>query len=281
MRLRDWWRSGQDPWVKFVEVFLLANAVAAVFSLTLAPGSEDLFTWTVLPDAGARLLAVMYANAVVLSVVALRQPDWAHARVIFVLICVFAVAATVMTFFNLDPFRAHPWYHLTYWLVGYAVLVLTAPAVFVWQERLHGGRLPVELPLSGLARATGAVAAAGMGAASVALLIDPPRFSDVWPWDVTPLTGRIMGVWLGAFAISYAYALWDGDWRRVRPLYLAAPITGLLLALVPLGHTGDVRPSAAGELAVYYALALAVAAPGLALLERSRVAARERLAESG
>ena len=29
----------------------------------LAPGSEDWFTWTIAPDASARLLAVMYANA--------------------------------------------------------------------------------------------------------------------------------------------------------------------------------------------------------------------------
>jgi hypothetical protein len=280
MRVRDWWRSGQDPWVKFVELFLVANAVAAVMSLGLAPGSEDWFTWTVVPDAGARLLAVMYANAVVLGIVALRQPDWAHARVIFVLITVFALAATVMTFFHLEPFRAHPWYHLAYWLGGYAVLVLTAPVVFVMQERRHGGTLPVDEPLTRLRRATGAVAAAGMGAASLALLVSPARFSDVWPWDVAPLTGRLIGVWLGAFAIAYVWALWDGDWGRVRPLYFAAPITGLLLALVPLGHPGDVRPSAAGELAVYYALALAVAAPGLGLLERSRARSPRRLAES-
>ena len=68
---------------------------------------------------------------------------------IFVLITVFAIAATVMTFFNLAPFRAHPWYHLAYWLTGYAVLVATAPAVLVWQERIHGGRLPVDRLLTG------------------------------------------------------------------------------------------------------------------------------------
>jgi hypothetical protein len=280
MPIREWWRSGQDPWVKFVELFLVVNAVAAVLSLTLAPGSKDWFTWTVLPDAGARLLAVMYANAIVLGVVALFQPDWAHARVIFILITVFAVAATVMTFFNLDPFRAHPWYHLAYWLTGYGVLILTAPWVLVWQERLHGGRLPVELPMSVLQRATGAVAGAAMGGVSLALLIDPVGFSDLWPWDIAPLTGRLVGVWLGAFAIAYAWAVWDGDWGRARPLYLAAPITALLLALVPPTHTGDVRASAGGELAVYYALTLAVAAPGLGLLERSRAHARHRLAES-
>jgi hypothetical protein len=280
MRVREWWVSGQDPWVKFVELFLILNAVAAVLSLGLAPGSEDWFTWTIVPDASAHLLAVMYANAVVLGVIALRQPDWAHARVIFVLITVFALAATVMTFFNLDPFRAHPWYHLAYWLTGYAVLVATAPAVLVWQERRHGGRLPVTAPLTRLQRATGAAAATGMGVASIWLIVSPTGFSDVWPWDVAPLTGRLLGVWLGAFAVAYVWAVWDGDWGRVRPLYLAAPVTGLLLALVPLGHAGDVRPSAAAELIVYYALALVVAAPGLGLLERSRAHAPQRLVGS-
>src|SRR3712207_4133842 len=132
--------SGQHPWVLFVEAFLVVNAVAAAASLVLAPGSEDWFTWTIVPDASARLLAVMYANAVILGIVALRQPDWARARVVIVLITLFALAATVMTLFTLDPFLAHPWHHLAYWLGGYAVLVVTAPAVLVANERAHGGR---------------------------------------------------------------------------------------------------------------------------------------------
>jgi hypothetical protein len=267
--------------VKFVELFLVANAVAAVFSLMLAPGSEDWFTWTIAPDANARLLAVMYANAVLLGVVALAQPDWAHARAIVLLITVFALAATVMTFFQLDPFLAHPWIHLAYWLTGYFVLVATAPAVFVWQERRHGGRLPVELPMSRLQRVTGAAAGIAMAAAAAVLIVSPARFSELWPWNVAPLTARLLGVWLAAFAVAYAWALWDGDWRRARPLYLAAPVTGLLLALVPLAHGGDVRDSAGAELAVYYALAVLVAAPGLGLVARARARSSRPLAGEG
>jgi len=276
MDLRRWWTTGQHPWVRFVELFLVANAVAAVVSLVLAPGSEDWFTWTILPDASARLLAVMYANAVVLGVLALRAPDWAHARVVFVLITAFALAATTMTFFHLDPFLAHPWYHLAYWLGGYAVLVVSAPVVLVWQERRHGGRLPVTQPLSRLQRATSAAAGGASAAAAALLLASPARFSELWPWDVAPLTARLLGVWFGAWALAYAWALWDGDWPRVRPLAAAAPVTGLLLALVPLAHGGDVRPDAAGELAVFYVLALLVAAPGLGLLAGDRVPAARR-----
>jgi hypothetical protein len=261
-----WWATGQHPSAKFVEAFLVVNAVAAVLSLLLAPGSEDWFTWTIVPDASARLLAVMYANAVVLGVVALRQPDWPRARVLVVLITVFALAATTMTFFQLDPFLAHPWFHLAYWLGGYAVLVATAPVVLFVQERRHGGRLGVQLPLGTFRRVVGAAAGLAMAGAALALLVSPARFSDVWPWEIAPLTGRLLGVWLAAFATAYAWALWDGDWIRVRPLYLAAPITGLLLALVPPAHAGEM--SGTGELAAYYALALVIAAPGLALIAR-------------
>jgi hypothetical protein len=183
-----------------------------------------------------------------------------------VLITVFALAATVLTLFQLDPFLAHPWYHLAYWLTGYAVLVATAPAILLAQERAHGGRLPVRSPLSRLARAAGAAAAAATSTAGVALLAGPARFSDVWPWPLAPLTGRLLGVWLCAFAVAHLWALWDGDAARARALYLVAPVTGLLLALVPLAHAGDVRPDAAAELVVYYALAALVALPGLTLL---------------
>jgi hypothetical protein len=271
MGMDKWSTSGQHPWVKFVELFLVANAVAAVLSLGLAPGSEDWFTWTIVPDASARLLAVMYANAVVLGMVALRQPDWARARAIFVLITVFAVAATTMTFFQLDPFLAHPWFHLTYWLSGYAVLVATAPAILVWQERSHGGRLPVRLPMTPVQRATGALAALVMGGVAGALLIDPGAFSSLWPWQIAPLVGRLLGVWLAAFAVAYAWALWDGDWDRARPLYLAAPVTGLLLALVPPLHAGAIETGA--PLGAYYAFACAVALPGLGLLPQRAAAA--------
>jgi hypothetical protein len=146
------------------------------------------------------------------------------------------------------------------------VLVVGAPAVLVWQERLHGGRLPVEVPLTRLLRMTGGVAAVAMATAGLAALFAIDSFNDAWPWEFAPLTGRLLGVWLCAFAIAWAWALWDGDQGRARPLYLAAPITGVLLALVPITHTGDLRPDAGTQLVVYYALALAVAAPGAGLL---------------
>ena len=85
-----------------------------------------------------------------LIAIAAFQKSWARVRICMVVITLFSVLATVLTFFYLKPFLAHPWYHLAYWLTMYLVLFFTAPYVFVSHEKEHGGRLPIEVPLNAL-----------------------------------------------------------------------------------------------------------------------------------
>ena len=53
---------------------------------------------------------------------------------------------------------------------------------------------------------------------------------------------------------AYGWALWDGDWLRVRPMFWQAPATALLFILLPLLHPADLRPDAGFNLTLYYAL---------------------------
>jgi hypothetical protein len=263
-RVGVWWRSGVPPSVKFVYLVLLANGLPAFLILTFAPAhTADLFVWTIKPDASAQLLGVMYGNALLLVVIGLVQPDWARARITLVLIAFFSVAATIVTLFNLDPFLKHPWYHLTYWLTMYVILFFAAPFVLVSEERKHGGRLPVEVPLRGAARVVASCCAVICGATGVALFVSTSFVSDLWPWDLTPLVGRILGVWLCSLALAYAWALWDGDAVRTRPIFIQGIVTGPAIALVPLIHQADVRTDPAGELALYLGFAGLVALSGV------------------
>jgi hypothetical protein len=263
-RFSAWWRSGLPPSVKFVYLVLLANGVPAFIFLMSAPANtDDLFVWTVKPEASAWLLGVMYGNALLLVAIGLMQRDWAHARVTLVLIACFSVAATVVTLFNLDPFREHPWYHLVYWLSMYVILLFAAPFVLFREERRQGGRLPVEEALGRVARAVGAACTVALGALGLALLVDPGAVSDIWPWELTPLVGRIAGVWFAALGVTYAWGLWDGDRRRVRPIFVQGLVTGPLVALVPLVHADDVRADAAAELALYLGIGALLVLSGL------------------
>ncbi len=174
---------------------------------------------------------------------------------IFVLVSVFSVAATIVTFVNIDPFLEHPWFHLAYWLTMYAVLFVAAPTAVWSKERAHGGRLAVEAPLTWSARAGAALMGALLGGLGAVALATPATLADIWPWQLSPLVARIIGVWLTALAVAFAWALWDGDRVRTRPIFAQGIPTGALLALLPLVHGDELKANAAAQLAAYLALA--------------------------
>jgi len=242
-------------WVKFVFLVLLANAVPAfIILLTLPRHTETFFVWTINPVINARLVGVMYFNALLLVGIGLLQPNWARVRNIMVVITLFSILATLLTFVYLKPFLAHPWFHLTYWLGMYLVLFFAAPIVFVTQEQKNGGRLPVQIPLNSGARLVAGVAMLISLVCGLALLFRIDTVNQVWPWTLPPLVGGLIGVLFTTHTAAYAWALWDGDWLRVRPMFWQAPPTALLFILLPLLHSGDLRPDAGFGLTLYYAV---------------------------
>jgi len=274
-----WWKTGLSPWVKFVYVVLLLNGLPAFVILLAIPGlTEQWFVWTITPPASARLLGVMYGNALLFVGLGVLQPTWARARVTLVVITLFSITATLVTFLNMGPFLKHPWYHLAYWLTMYCSLCVAAPVVFVAQERAHGGRLPVEVPLPPLARALATLGLAACGLTGLGLLANVAVVNQFWPWTLTPLVGGIVGVWFSTLALAYGWTLWDGDWRRTRLMFLQAIPTGLGLALLPLLHAADLRPGTEDLVALYLGLALLPAAGTVVLLLTMR---RAPLAEAG
>jgi hypothetical protein len=230
--------------VRAVYLVLLANGLPAFVLLSAAPDSTDsLFVWTVQPPASAHLLAAMYGNALVLVALGFRQPDWARQRVTLAVIAPFSLLATAVTLATLDPFLKHAWYHLAYWLTMYLLLCVLAPVTFVVNERRAGGRLPVSVRLGSARRGLLSVTAIGLLVTAVLLLVDTSAVSKAWPWALTPLVGRLIGVWMMSLALGYAWVLWDGDAVRGRPLLLAGAPTALLLVLAAALHPGDVdRP---------------------------------------
>lgn len=260
----------RNRWIALVQIVLIINAVPAFVVLSLAPGkTEDLFVWTVRPEASAHLLAAMYGNAALLTVFTLASSVWGEIRVAFVVFAVFAVSATIVTFFHLDPFLAHPRYFFVYWLVNYFFLFLVTPYVFVREERSHGGKLRVERPLPGKMRVAGFAAMIACLAVGVAMLVGPSFVNDLWPWPMSPLVARIIGVWTTALSAAFAWALWDGDRARARPIFDQALPTALLIAIVPILHRTEMVREA-GKYLLFSALVASLAFAGATAFSRNR-----------
>jgi len=263
-----------------VLVLLLVNALPAFVVLQAVPDrTKDWFVWTIQPDANARVLGVMYGNAFLLAAVAWLAPTWPRMRVTMAVVVPFSVAATIVTLVTLDPFLKHPWYELAYWLVNYGILFVAAPLAFLIEERRGGGRIRPESPLSPAARLGTALVAAALLVYGSSLLFELSLVSSLWPFAITPLVSRILGVWLASLGIAHAFAAWDGDRLRALPLLVASPVTGVLLALVPLIHRDDVRPGATTSVALYLGLCGALVAFGVlgALGRRDAVGVEDRV----
>jgi hypothetical protein len=255
--------------VTIVQAILVVNALPAFVNLMSIPGRTDRwFVWTVKPGANARVLGVMYGSACLLGLLGYAARTWPRQRATFVVVAPFAVAATIVTLATLKPFRAHPWYELAYWLLMYSILFVLVPATFVVEERRRGGRLPVEEPFAAGGRTAVGVLAALLLAAGIGLLFELSYATRLWPFAITPLVARILGVWLGCLGLAHAWVLWDGDRRRARALLLSIPPTGALLALVPLLHRDDLRADPTGALVAYLLVAGAIAVLPLLALSR-------------
>jgi len=251
--LKQWWNNDLPKGVKFVFLVLLANGLPAFLILMTLPNwTELLFVWTIKPVINARLVGVMYFNAILLVGIGFFQTSWARVRNIMVVITLFSILATLLTFVFLKPFLAHPWFHLTYWLVMYLVLFFAAPYVFLTQERKSDGRLPIQIPLNNAARLLAGVALLVCLVLGLALIFRIDLVNQYWPWTLPPLVGGLIGVLFITHAAAYTWALWDGDWLRGRPMFWQAPITALLFILLPLLHAGDLRPDAGAALTLYY-----------------------------
>jgi hypothetical protein len=247
--------------VRTIQVLLIVNALPAFVVLMAVPDKTSrYFVWTVHPAANARALGVMYGSAFLLAATAWGARDWPHVRVTMAVVAPFAVAATIVTFVTLDPFLAHPHVELAYWILMYSILFVLAPATLVANELSAGGRLAPDAPLALAGRAVLAAAGCLLLVAGIGLLFRLHPIARLWPFDLTPLVARILGVWLASLGLAHLWAAADGDRTRARPLLLSSPLTGMLLALVPLLHRDDVT----NGVAAYLVLAAALLAVGLA-----------------
>jgi hypothetical protein len=256
--------------VTLVQALLVVNALPAFVNLMSIPDrTENWFVWTVKPPANARALGVMYGSACLLGLLGYAARTWDRQRVTLVVVAPFAVAATIVTLVTLDPFRAHPWYELAYWLFMYSILFVVVPVTFVANELAEGGRLPVRDPFAAGGRAAAGALGALVVVVGVGLLFELSFAMRLWPFAITPLVARILGVWIGCLGLAHLWAAWDGDRLRARALLLSMPPTGALLALVPLLHRDDLRDDPTGALVAYLLVSgAAVVIPLFALRRR-------------
>lgn len=237
---------------------LLAGAV-----LTLAPTATGTwFAWTIDVPQTAVFLGAAYLASAVVEATSARARWWVHARVAVPSVFTFTTLTLVVTLVHLQKFHLGPdqrplprgiaWL----WLAIYAV-VPVAMAVLWWrQQREPGADPPRTRPLPAWLRAAVGLVAAVLLGLGVALLVAPVAAgAALWPWQLTPLTGRAVGAWLVGLGVAGVSVVLEADALRARPVAAGGLALALLAGVGLLRFPADVAWGTAPATGLVLALA--------------------------
>lgn len=267
--------SGPPPGIRVLTAsmrWLLYAASALVFlaGLQLTIFSEDsatYFAWTISPPITAAFLGASYWAAVPVEVIAARQPTWAQARVAVPAIWLFTTLTLVVTLVHFDRFhfsspipsaQGAAWF----WLAIYAGVPVAMLVIGWLQLRVPGGDPPAGPAPRTWMRIVVFIQGGAMLAFGVGLLALPTVVGSVWPWALTPLTGRAIGAWFVGIGFAALHAGRENDFLRIRPLGGGYTAFGVLQLVALARYAGDLNWSSAAAW-VYLAFLLSILPIGL------------------
>ena len=184
--------------------------------------TEEFFAWTIDVPLTAAFLGAGYWASVAFEWLAARERLWANARIAVPSVFVFTSLTLVATVLHLDLFhldssldlmtRAVTWA----WIAIYASVPVFMIVLFVGQMGMPGDDPARSRVLPRTIALVLIIHAILLPAVGAYLFVAPVRAASLWPWALTPLTGRAVGAWVLSLGVAAAHALWENDLRRVR-----------------------------------------------------------------
>ncbi|HEV8564586.1 MAG TPA: hypothetical protein VGR41_06700 [Actinomycetota bacterium] len=228
----------------FVASGLVALAAFQLFVLT--DHTQAYFSWTIQPGMTAAFLGAGYLASVFLEYLAARRAVWVEVRHTIPPVLSFTILTEIVTLLHLGKFHFGErlvWAGLAawVWLAIYTLVPITMIVLLPGQLRVRGTDPPRTAPIPRAAVVAMGVHAAVALPVGALLFIDPVRWSSIWPWELTPLTGRAVAAWLLGIGVGLVAVMTERDLRRSRPGLIAYAVfgAGQLVALARYGR--DVR----------------------------------------
>ncbi len=185
------------------------------------------FAWEINPTMTPMVLGSAYLGGAYYFVRVLRARAWHMVHAGLIPVSLFAGSLGVATILHWDKFNHD---HVAFWL--WAGLYFTTPFLVAgvwWRNRTRDpGPQAGDERLAPAVRAALAVSGLGALVTGLFLFMAPSRAIDVWPWQLSPLTARVMAavLMLGVAGIVLAA---DGRRRAAR---LMAQVAAIMVALI-------------------------------------------------
>lgn len=224
---------GETRWASGAIVLILLPAVVVLWGF---PGrTADLWAWAIKPDMTPIFMGSAYGAGAYFFFRVARGRRWHPASAGVLSAAVFAGLMLLVTVLHWDRFNhgdaptlaAIAFYG---WVGVYVVSPLIVGGLWLRNRRRDPQRAAPgdrRVPL-GARRAAAAVALGG-AAAAAALLLAPATAAVAWPWQLTPLTARVVGCFTAQVALGALILSRDPRWSSWRLLLETFLIASALL----------------------------------------------------
>ena len=226
------------PLTRIVALALVPFLVIGSTLLYVWPGeTERLFAWTIKPELTPLLMGAGYASGVVFFLFVARSKRWLEVSFGFVGVTVFATLMGIATILHWEKFNHD---HITFfgWTALYAITPFLVPALWFSNGGWRPGPVEppdVELPFPG--RVALGVIGSAFFVVGLVIFVKPSLAVEHWPWDVTPLTARVVASFT-ALNVGWAAAALDKRWCALR-IPCISQLTGVTLLLLGIVRAWD------------------------------------------
>lgn len=252
--------------------FLVLLAGSTLFLLT--EKTETFFAWTIDLPLTAAFLGAGYWASVAFEWLAARERAWVYARISIPSVFVFTVLTLIATLIHLELFHLGSSFPRGTQAIAWAwiAIYVTVPIAMAWlwitQSRAPGHDPERAAPLPAIFRTMLVLHALVMLPLGAYLFLSPEQAISLWPWPLTPLTGRAVGAWVFSIGVTAAHAAIENDFERIRVASFGYVGLGVLQLLALVRYLSV--PDWSGlDAWLYVAVLLSMVVVGIALLKRT------------
>ncbi|MBI3941887.1 MAG: hypothetical protein HY326_02650 [Chloroflexi bacterium] len=216
--------------------FLVDSGLVFITGIQLFIFSEftaRFFAWTINPALTAAFLGACYWGSFPMVFLAAQQKAWDRARIAVPAVLLFTSITLIATLFHLDRFHlagSEPTALIAgwAWMIVYIVVPPTMIILLILQLRTPGDDAPRLALLPSWIRLVFAIQGVFLLLLGVVLFVAPVQMVSLWPWQLSPLTGRAVAAWLVGVGATLLQMVWENDLERIRPALISLTLFSVL-----------------------------------------------------
>jgi hypothetical protein len=224
-------------WVAALVIPILLLAFLILVFLPNETGSR--FAWPIKPPVTAALMGTGYLGGAYFFARVVTARKWHRVASGFLAVTAFTWSMLLATVLHWDRF-SHGHLGFQLWVFLYIVTPLLVP--WLWfrnratdPRTSEPGDLLVPPSIRWLAAGIGALFTA-MAVVSMAL---PSLTISIWPWQLSPLTARVLGGWMALMGVGCLVIARDPRWSAWRYLVESIILWQTLFLVAAVANRGD------------------------------------------